>query len=352
MVEAHYFFSTLAQASAAIVGFVIAVAAALYSLERQRVERRTDEYRDALTEFRNRYGFALVTLDRMLEGEGGETTYQMTDDLSLDNDELEEIVREEYEEKPVTSLYLAHVRRILGIFNRIGPENDYVLTPDELEALRKSVYWMYIQFYNIGDEPNSAIKEFVKEMTGKYYSEYDDSADITLFGGEIETKGFSPGQFQQWFKERRAVESEILRPAPDEDDVLEIRDEYITGDNFGTIKIFSKYIWDDFHKVLRESAGTVVHYEPGIRPVVKISTYLILVGVILPTTFLFSSPVTLPTWLILTIQVLLLVGTLILALSLVEFVLLSAEPTNQMGDEKNLSRLSSTVVNLLPQLPV
>lgn len=353
MVDAHYFFSTLAQASAAIVGFVIAVAAALYSLERQRVERRTENYRDALTKFRNRYGFALMTLDSMLEGEGGETTQEMTDDLSLDNDELEELVREDHSKKPVTSLYLAHVRRILGIFHRIGPENDYVLSPDELGALRRSVYWMYIQFYNLGEEPNSATKEFIKETTGKSYSEHEDLADIKLFGDTSTVTGFSPFQLQKWFKERRAIESEILRPTPEreDDDVLDIRDEYITGDNFWTMKILSEYLNDDFHKVLRASVGTVINYESGIRPVVKVSTYLILVGVILPAMFLFSSPVALPRWLILTVQILLLTGTLILSLTLVEFVIRSAEPTSQMANEENLSRLSATVVNRLPALP-
>ncbi|KPN31942.1 hypothetical protein SY89_02699 [Halolamina pelagica] len=351
MVAPQYFFSTLAQASAAIVGFVIAVAAALYSLERQRVERRTDEYREALTDFKNRYGFALMTLDSMLEGEGGDTTHEMTDDLSLNNDELEELVREEYDENPVTSLYLAHVRRVLGIFHQIGPENDYILSPDELEKLRQSVYWMYIQFNNIGDEPNSAIKEFIKEATGKHYSEHDKSAGITLFGDYGDITGFGPFQLQEWFEERRAVESEVLRPTPDEDDVLDIRDEYITGDNFWSIKILSEYLHNDFQKVRREAVGTAIDYDSGIRPVVKVSSYLILVGVILPTTFLFSAPVTLPTWFILLSQVLLLLGTLALALTLVEFVFRSAEPTNQMGETENLSKFSSVVMEILPNLP-
>lgn len=350
MAAPQYFFSTLAQASAAIVGFVIAIAAALYSLERQRVERRTDEYRDALVEFKNRYGFALSTLDSMLEREGGKTTHEMTDDLSLDNDELEELVREEYDEKPVTSLYLAHVRRILGLFNRIGPENDYVLSLDELDALWESVYWMYIQFYNLGDEPNSAIKEFIKETTGKHYSEHEESADITLFGDSGSVTGYSPFQLQKWFEERRTVESEVLRPTPDEDGVLDVRDEYITGDNFWTIKILSEYLHNDVQKVRREAFGTVIDYDSGIRPVVKVSAYLILLGVILPTMFLFSSPILIPPWLILASQVVLLLGTVVLSLTLVEFVLRSAEPNSQMGDKENLSQFSATVVWLLPNL--
>jgi hypothetical protein len=209
---------------------------------------------------------------------------------------------------------------------------------------------MYLQFYNIGDEPNSAIKEFIKEATGKYYSEHDKSADITLFGDSGDVTGFSPFQLQEWFEERRAVESEILRPTPDEEDVLDIRDEYITGDNFWSIKILSEYLHNDFQKVRREAVGTAIDYDSGIRPVLKVSSYLILVGVILPTTFLFSAPVTLPTWFIFASQVLLLLGTLALALTLVEFVLRSAEPTEQMGDTENLSRFSSKVVKILPKL--
>ncbi|MYL17991.1 hypothetical protein GLW36_15230 [Halorubrum terrestre] len=351
MVAPQYFFSTLAQASAAIVGFVIAVAAALYSLERQRVERRTDEYREALTEFRNRYGFALMALDSLLEGEGGDTTKEMTDDLSLDNGELEELVREEYNEKPATSLYMAHVRRILGIFNRIAPANDSILSPDELAALQQSIHWMYIQFYNISGEPNLVIKELVGEVTDKPYSDFDESADITLFDDTNGETAYRPSHLQEWFKERRVVESELLRPTPEEEDVLNVRGEYTTGDNFWSVKVLAEYLHNDFQKLRREPAGTAIDYESGIRPVLKISTYLILVGVILPTMFLFSVPVTVPTWLIFVAQVLLLAGTLTLALTLIEFILRSAEPRNQMADDEHLSEFSSTVLDILPNLP-
>jgi hypothetical protein len=351
MVAPQYFFSTLAQASAAIVGFVIAVAAALYSLERQRVERRTDEYREALTEFRNRYGFALMALDSLLEGEGGDTTNEMTDDLSLDNGELEELVREEYNEKPATSLYMAHVRRILGIFNRIAPANDSILSPDELAALQQSIHWMYIQFYNISGEPNLVIKELVGEVTDKPYSDFDECADITLFDDTNGETAYRPSHLQEWFKERRVVESELLRPTPEEEDVLNVRGEYTTGDNFWSVKVLAEYLHNDFQKLRREPAGTAIDYESGIRPVLKISTYLILVGVILPTMFLFSVPVTVPTWLVFVAQVLLLAGTLTLALTLIEFILRSAEPRNQMADDENLSEFSSTVLDILPNLP-
>lgn len=354
MVEAHYFFSTLAQASAAVVGFIIAVAAVLYSLERQRVERRTDEYRDALTEFRNRYGFALTTLDSMLESEGGDTTHQMTDDFSIDGDELADLVYEECEDKPVTSLLLAHVRRILGIFNRIGPENDYMLSTSELDALNGSITWISQSYCQFNDDTDSTIKEFVEEVTGKPYSAHDDSATIQLFGNFEGIQGFHAFQLEEWFEKRKAIDSEILRPTPmneEADDTLNNND-YLTGDNFWSLKILSEYLMHDFRKVRREASGTVIDYESGIRLVVKVSTYLILVGVILPTVFLISAPVTLPVWFILLSQILLLTGTLILALALIEFVLRSAEPRNQMGDKENLSRLSSTVVNLLPDLSV
>lgn len=244
MVEAHYFFSTLAQASAAIVGFVIAVAAALYSLERQRVERRTNEYRDALTEFRNRYGFAIMTLDSMLENEGGETTHQMTDDLSLDSDELEDSVCEEYEEKPVTSLFLAHIRRILGIFNRVGAENDYMLSARELDALKGSVTCLYRHCYQLGDTPDSTIKDFVEEVTGKPYSAHDDSVTLQLFGNFDGMQGFHASQLEDWFEERKRIDSEILRPNPfneEAHDTLD-NDDYLTGENFWSLKTLSEYL--------------------------------------------------------------------------------------------------------------
>jgi hypothetical protein len=291
-----------------------------------------------------------MMLDSMLESKGGETTHQMTDDLSLDTDELEELVYKECNNKPVTSLFLVHVRRILGIFNRIAPENDHILSTTELESLEESVTWFYRRFHHLNDTPDSTYKKFINETTAKSYSEVDESSDIKIFDGEEPIMAIS--RLQNWFEERRATEPEMLRPTPDEENLLGIRDEYVTGDNVWTLKILSEYLDRDLQRVLRESTGTVVAYESGIRPVLKVSTYLILVGVVLPTMFLFTAPVTLPQWSILVSQVLLLAGTIVLSLTLVEFVLRSTEPTRQMDDKKNMSRLSSTVVNLLPDFPV
>jgi hypothetical protein len=346
MVAPQYFFSTLAQASAAIVGFVIAVAAALYTLERQRVERRTDEFREALTEFKNRYGFPLVVLSDMLESEGGNTTEKMTDDFSLDNEELEELVYDEYDEMPVTSLFLAHVRRILSIFGQIELENDYLLSDEELRAFRQSVDWIYTHF----NQPDQISREVVEEIIGEPYPIPEDSPALVIFENYEEDYA---SKLEDWFEKRKEVEPEVLRPSFKDylNDESHNEEKFLKGDNFLSIIRLVELLEKDFQKVNRVSNRTVIDYGSGIRPVLRVSLYLLLVGVILPTTFLLSSPVTFPMWFTLLSQVLLLLGTLSLGITLVEFVLRSAEPTNQMGDTENLSWFSSTMVGLLPNIP-
>ena len=344
MIEPQFFFSTLAQASAAVVGFVVAVAAALYSLERQRVERRTDEYRDALTDFKNRYGFAIQTLTEILENEGGEITNEMVD-VDKTPEDLEKLARSEVDDYPVTSLFLAHMSRILEILSQIEPRNDYVLSAQELEALEDSVNWFYEHFYQL-DEIS---KELIKETTGEEYCGNRDINEIRIFNNSFPVPGMLPHELKRWFEERKQVQSEILRPKYHDNN--EEENDLLTGDNFWTLKTLAEYLMYDLRKVSKESSGTVIRYNPGIKTVVKVSTYLILIGVFLPTTFLFSSPVTLPQWFIFSSQILLLVGSLLLSLALVELVLRSTEPWNEMGNTGDLSSYSSAVVNSLPDLP-
>ena len=50
-----WFFSTLAQATAGIVAFIIAIATVVYSLERQRREKQTAEFKKDLLNFKEKY---------------------------------------------------------------------------------------------------------------------------------------------------------------------------------------------------------------------------------------------------------------------------------------------------------
>lgn len=349
MVEPHYFFSALAQSSAAVAGFVVAIAVALYSLERQKIERRTDEYRDALLELRNRYGFPLRTLSGMLNNEGGNELEDSLD-LAIRREELEEIAYEESEDYPVTSLFLAHVERMLQLLTRISPENDYLLSADELDALQGSVHWFHDNFYQI----NSTSSALIEEITGKPYTEFKNVAAIRIFERhDEELTGFNAFQLREWFNERSQVEPEVMRPRFENrgEGRRDLDDEFLTGDSFWTLKSLAEYLTHDFRRVRRESSGTVIRYQSGIRPVVKVATYLILIGVFLPMAFLFSSPITLPAWAILGSQIVLLGAALLLSLTLVEIVVRSAGASNQMGDIESLSRYSTVIVQKLPELP-
>lgn len=344
MVEPQFFFSTIAQASAAVVGFIVAVAAALYTLERQRVERRTDDFRDSLTEFANRYGFAIETLAQMLANEGGDLTKEMKD-VSKSREELRELAHEECDEYPITSLFLAHIVRIHGFLTRINPQYDYLLSSDELESLEESIDWYYDHF-NQTDDTSEA---FIEEATGEPYDEEQSLNEICLFGEPGRFRGFRPHQLKRWFERRQQIESDVLRP--DTDGLGDDEWDPLQGDNFWTLKSLSEYLRSDFRDVKRKSHGTVLDYDPGIQPVVKVSSYLILTGVFLPTAFLFTAPVTLPNWAILLSQIVLLGTSLLLSLTLIELVLRSTNPSNQMGETDNLSRHSSFVVKWLPDLP-
>lgn len=346
MVDPQFFYSTLAQASAAVVGFVVAVGAALYSFERQRVEKRTGEYRDALLELRNRYEFALQTLANMLEGAGGETDEEMLD-LNLTNDELRKMAYDKSESKPVTTLFLAHIQRMLLLLHKIQPENEYILTADELDNLQQSVGWYSDHFYKL----DSTSREFIREVTGKSYDEFEYGSLAPLFREEDSIQGFSAFNLQGWFERRRQLDSEILRPEYREKDSTDDREERLTGDNFWTLKSLVEYLVNDTQKASKKSHGSVIRYEPGINPVVRVSSYLIIVGVIVPTLFLVNSPISHPLWFILTSQIALLLATVTLSIVLIEMILRGAEPTNRMGDLDELSAYSSFIARNLPKFP-
>ena len=343
MAAAHYFFSTLAQASAAVIGFVVAVSAALYSIERRRVEKRTEDYRDALMELRNQYAFGLESLANMLDGETGGIDQEAVE-MPRTNDELEDYVISD--QKPVSKLLLIHLRRILILFKRIEPQNEHLLSEDELKSLQRSVYWFYEHFNQLDDTS----RKFIEEVSGRPYDEIERAATAKIFGDiSSDVQSFSAFQIERWFSTFSQSRDEVERSEHEESGAS--NSHYLTGDNFWSLMAISQRLSNEVRKASRKASGTIIQYDPGIRLVIRLTTYLLIVGVVIPTSFLLTGPIVLPWWFILLSQILLLLTTVLLSGILIEVILRSAEPSNQMGDTDTMSRYSSWVVQYLPQFP-
>ena len=67
MAPPSQFFTALAQVSAAVIAFIIAISSVLYSIERERREQRTEQLRESMFDFKGYSEKPLLKLIRMIE---------------------------------------------------------------------------------------------------------------------------------------------------------------------------------------------------------------------------------------------------------------------------------------------
>lgn len=150
MAGTAWFSSTMAQASAAIAGLIIAFSAVHYQLERQQLEKRTEKLRDELISLRRKYynviklmAAALSPNPSQIETWSQETEQCISDPLGINADGLEDTIQEaDGIENPTTMCMYAHLSRIVELFKEIEespkPELDYLLSSHQFAEMRKS----------------------------------------------------------------------------------------------------------------------------------------------------------------------------------------------------------------------
>ena len=280
MVNPAYFFSTLAQVSATIVGFIIAFSVGLYPLERRRREDRTDRLREALRDFRDEYK-GVVQVMSLIAHDGGVTTKAYLKDFSKGTDELRDEIDDDNDQRSEDApIVWAHLYRIDELLDRVSAENDFLLLPDELESLQNSLNWLYGYF----DANNDSNKQFYFELSDlidqdnipdDYY--IDDVYDSGAGASNPE------GNLRQWIR----VESDGRHRSWV---AYSADDSGISGRNLFSFATVLEYMKQDFDEVEARNTGTILDYEPRIKYIIRGVLATSVVGVLLPMLFLFAPP--------------------------------------------------------------
>jgi len=204
-VPPDWFFSTLAQASAASIGFLLAFIAAIYSTRKSRVNDRTLRLLEHISEVETEYDPLLDAMSRHLAAKsgipvegGGMTKMKETD---LNQDELEQLA-EGYEKPNVRILYanLERTQKLLDFL--VGPQPNN----KKAEQLAKLNETTKAMAENVGKEKNAMVLygeiteedeipddyaredifEFIPEIENWLEAQYSNEQGATLVGwGEV-----------------------------------------------------------------------------------------------------------------------------------------------------------------------
>jgi hypothetical protein len=138
MANPAWFFSTLAQATAAIVGFFIALATVIYQLERAEKRRKTEDLRDSFEEFRDFFlpHFSVMS-HQLLALINERLPDRVAESQDLD-ERKKELLNGDFD-MPHTIYLWSLIRdiniKLKSIAPAAEPENHYLLTEEELEEL-------------------------------------------------------------------------------------------------------------------------------------------------------------------------------------------------------------------------
>lgn len=334
MASPEWFFSTIAQAAAAIVGFVIAFSAIIYQMERRRREQRTEELREHLSDLHSKYmdviavmasGFGM-RVDLHLESLGpsdpryrdaGPDDYpgehrglearaamQGYLDTPLETDAQEFEARfDEWEEadKSMTFVTHLHLLRVNELLGRMGPSEDitshYLLSTDEFEKLGESVGALADIFglRNLGrgqqlyNELRGASDE---SAYGAFYSK-------KAFGGPVE-EDVAVDEVTDWLLEYVRPEiadhlNTLKRHLRLEDETEEDDDgRPFTADSIAMWSLVFDELASDFEDADIQRYNTILDPPPRMNRILTVSGLLLFIGVFVPLIFLLTVPDTVP----------------------------------------------------------
>lgn len=300
MADPAWFFSTLAQSTAAIIGFIIAFSAVLYQLDRQRRERRTQELREELIDFEDEYDEVLVNARFLI----------------LDSFPEEDTINEEGPAKFVSGnegiemLFDAvrNFERISDLFDGLdhspNPKRDYLISDEEFEELASAVEALSDTF---SLEDSDGIRAELHRLTGIPKS---DLWDANVFGYRVDSpKEADPTCYSYNIQEWALGGSGTSR--------------VLTGQTLRSLNTVVRRLERDFHAVEAKKRNTLVGYEPDVKYPLFLSGILLVIGVFLPMLFIMSPPSQLPQLdrtTIYIVQWVLVLGTLISSLNLLRLL--------------------------------
>jgi len=266
-----WFFSTLAQATAAIVGFFIALATVIYQLERAEKRSKTEDLRDSYREFRDFYVPHFSVLSHHLLA----LINERLPDRVAESQDLDERRRELLNgdfDMPHTIYLWSLVRDINHILESIGPaaepENYELLNQEELEQL-ENLLTEYQEYFSEGTSRVGGEEYLVNELSSEHGVDWGDIVGV--------------GDLTPLFHDYETI-SETFQ--------VDIEREYF--ESYTSIASFNGVCIDLMLSIQgkkHEMRNTILDEDPWLEPFFKKSMALTVVGVVLPIIALISPPV-------------------------------------------------------------
>lgn len=301
MVNPAWFFSTLSQGTAAIVGLLVSARLIQYQLERQRRERRTEDLREEIQEFDEKFGHILSPMAGTFAKNADGSFWSQARFLWISGDELNLRIAMN-SSMPVVTMYWAHMVRIshilmTGIHPSSNPRAHYLFSEEEFNRLRESITWLK----NNVDERSPFIEYLYADLAIPGNNPY--TADVL----DPDPPGESLQDWLQRYQDYATRHSTLL-----------------SGKNLQSYQRVFGELHQDFQRLDSLRENTIITFNPGINLFLAKASALILVGVILPLAAITSDVPDLLTWLVIDstllylYEVLLLVGTVSLIFVLLD----------------------------------
>ncbi|MUV60011.1 hypothetical protein [Halobacterium sp. CBA1126] len=281
MAELDWFFSTLSQSSAALIGLVITFTAVLFQLERQRRRDRTEELRSGLIDLKDKYEAVLAAIAGVFLGDVKEHSAPYLPDedvLSMSAEELKEYSQDKSPpDRWNLSLLYLHTVRVQFLLYKVSPSEDplshYLLSEEEFQRLEESSNWLtenisYPEFEN---------GRFEKEL--RQETDIDEDEDDFFEADILDVDAGSVREYNNIIQRWLAVNLEDYRV-----DLAE-RD---SGENLVSISRIFVEFQKDYPKVTQGRHNTILDYETNAQPVIKKTAIFAMTGVFVPLFFLIS----------------------------------------------------------------
>jgi hypothetical protein len=310
MVNSAWFFSTLSQATAAIVGLLVSARLIQYQLERQRRERRTEDLREETKEFEEKFGDVISPMagaffenaDLLIE-----STPSLYEIHTLPSDELNlEIAMES--SKPVVTLYWAHMVRVNHVLMEDihpspDPERHYLLSEDGFGTLRDSIKWLKTNM-----DQRSAFIEYL-------YTDLGMEADSPYTANVLDVD-MPRESLHEWLQRHYD-----WNPP--------------SGKNLQSYQYVIGELHRDFQRLDSLRQNTIITFESGIGVFLKKASALVIVGVILPLTAITSDVPEFLSWLVID-GAILFMYEMVLLIGTVFFTVVLLDDLRQEFENKSL----------------
>jgi hypothetical protein len=275
MVNPAWFFSTLAQAVAAIVGLLVSLSAIQYQLERQRRERRTEDLRQATQAFQDKFEHIIAALGSGFAPVANKSFIGKTWNMNIPGDDINlDIVLNSHISilniaygAPIATLYWAHLSRIsniliFGVEPSSDPQSHYLFSDIHFDRLRESTRWLDTHL-----DGRSILIE----------SLYD---DLEIPGNNHHVKDVFttnlPGQsVQDWLQQYQSYASD--------------QTTLLSGKNIQSYRRVAGELHTDFRNLDSLRANTIRTFDPNINNILYKSALLMVVGVFIPMISMISN---------------------------------------------------------------